>query len=304
MRAFPKSFALGIGALSLVAQAATAQTNFDTVRVRAERLSESVYVLFGAGGNIGLSVGRDGAFIIDDQFAPLSEKIKAAVAAITDRPVRFVVNTHWHGDHTGGNANFGRAGSVIIAHDNVRRRMSTEQVRGTNRTPPSPPEALPVITFTQSVSLHLNGDSVRVVALPASHTDGDALIYFTKANVLHMGDTFFFGAYPFVDRNSGGSFEGVIAVADTALALTNAATKIIPGHGPVATRAELQDYRRVLATVRDRIKALVVQGKTLPEVAAAKPTAEFDDRYGRGFINADAFLDMAYNDLKAKYAPR
>jgi glyoxylase-like metal-dependent hydrolase (beta-lactamase superfamily II) len=295
---------LALASVGAAASTLGAQTNYDTVQVRAQKLTESLYVLFGAGGNIALSVGRDGAFIVDDQFAPLSEKIKAAVASVTDRPVRFVVNTHWHGDHTGGNANFGRAGSVIIAHDNVRKRMSTEQVRGANRTPPSPPEALPVVTFASSVVLHLNGDSVRVVHVPPSHTDGDALIYFSKANVLHMGDTFFLKNYPFVDRVSGGSFEGVIEVADAALAMTNESTRIIPGHGVVASRADLQEYRRVLSTLRDRIKALVLQGKTLQEVAAAKPTAEFDATYGRGFINPDAFLDMTYNDLKARYGPR
>jgi glyoxylase-like metal-dependent hydrolase (beta-lactamase superfamily II) len=225
----------------------------------------------------------------------------AAIATLSPKPVRFIVNTHRHGDHVGGNENFAGAGAVIIAHDNVRKRMSTEQIRGTNRTPPAPAVALPVVTFSESVILHLNDDSVRVVHVPPSHTDGDALIYFTKANVLHMGDTFFLGSYPFVDVVSGGSFEGVIAVADMALAMSNQNTRIIPGHGAMATRADLEGYRSVLATARDRIKTLVMQGKSLKEVADAKPTAEFDAIYGRGFINADAFLDMAYNDLKKKY---
>ena len=184
----------------------TAQAGMDTVQIKSVKLSDQVYVLFGAGGNIGLSVGADGAFIVDDQFAPLSAKIKAAIAALTDRPVRFVVNTHFHGDHSGGNANFGRDGAVIIAQDNVRNRMTTEQVnaRFNSRTPPAPHEAVPVITFSQSLSLHLNGDSVRVQHVANAHTDGDALILYTKANVLHMGDTFFAGIYPYIDTGSGG----------------------------------------------------------------------------------------------------
>jgi glyoxylase-like metal-dependent hydrolase (beta-lactamase superfamily II) len=286
------------------ARTGAAQANYDTVQVRPQKLTDRLYVLFGAGGNIGVSIGDDGAFIVDDQFAPLSGKIRAAVAALTNKPIRFVINTHWHGDHSGGNANFGRAGAVIIAHDNVRKRMSTEQVRGSNRTPPSPREALPVVTFADALTLHLNGDAVRLIHLPPSHTDGDALIHFPGDNAIHMGDTFFVGRYPFVDVNSGGSFEGVIAAADAALAVANDQTRIIPGHGAVSTRADLQEYRRVLALIRDRIKALVLQGKTLKEVADAKVTAEFDATFGRGFINPDAFLDVAYNDLWAKYGRR
>ena len=279
---------------------AAAQQNFDTVTVRVQHVAGNVHVLFGAGGNIGLIVGDDGAFIVDDQFAPLTDKIRAAIATVTDKPVRMVVNTHWHGDHTGGNERWGTAGSVIIAQDNVRRRMSTPQTRGGRTTPPSAAKALPVITFADSLTLHLNGDSIRVVHVKSAHTDGDALIYYMKANVIHMGDTFFRGSYPFIDAASGGHVDGIIEAADRALALIRNDTRVIPGHGALSTRAELQEYRRVVVTVRDRVRALVQQGKSLADVAATKPTAEFDAVWGKGFINADAFVDRVFNDMTAK----
>lgn len=285
---------------SLAAPAAAQQQNFDTVTVRVQHVAGNVHMLLGSGGNIGLIVGDDGAFIVDDQFAPLTDKIRAAIATVTDKPVRMVVNTHWHGDHTGGNERWGTAGSVIIAQDNVRGRMSTPQTRGGRTTPPAPAKALPVITFADSLTLHLNGDSIRVVHVKAAHTDGDALIYYTKANVIHMGDVFFRGSYPFIDATSGGHVDGMVEAADRALALIRADTKVIPGHGGLSTKADLQEYRRVVATVRDRVRSLVQQGKSLAEVAAAKPTAEFDAAWGKGFINADAFVDRVYNDMVAK----
>lgn len=288
------------------ASPAGAQQAMDTVQIRAQKLADRVYVLFGSGGNIGLSVGDDGAFIVDDQFAPLSEKIKTAIAALTDKPLRFVVNTHWHGDHSGGNANFGRAGAVILAQDNVRTRMGSEQTnaRSKQTIPAAPHEALPVVTFANGITLHLNGDSVHVFHVAHAHTDGDAIIHYVGSNVIHMGDTFFNGFYPYIDTGSGGSIDGVIAAADSALAAAKPDTKIIPGHGPVGTTNDLREYRRVMAQIRDRVKALVVQGKSLGEVADAKPTAEFDAKWGKGFFDADAFVDMVYNDLSAKYGKK
>jgi glyoxylase-like metal-dependent hydrolase (beta-lactamase superfamily II) len=272
---------------------ARAQQNLDTVQVTAQKLSDRLYVLFGSGGNIGLSVGDDGAFIVDDQFAPLSEKIKAAVARVSTKPIRFVVNTHWHGDHTGGNEKMGQAGAVIVAHENVRKRMSVDQLlrRGGNAstTKASPYAALPVITFAEDITLHLNGDSVHVMHVPPAHTDGDALIYYEKANAIHMGDTFFAGRYPFIDTATGG---------------TNATTQVIPGHGPVSTRKDLQQYRDVLTTIRGRILALVLAGKSLEQVTAARPTAEYDTPWGTGFINAGTFIETVYADLKARGVKR
>lgn len=293
-------------ALLLSAAPAAAQQNFDTVKVTVQPVAGRVHVLFGSGGNMALLPGDDGAILVDDQYAPLSEKIRAAVATVSNKAVRFVVNTHLHGDHTGGNENFGKSGAVIVAHDNVRSRLSVEQfnARFNRRTPPAPHGALPVVTFTESITIHLNGDSVRVVHLPPAHTDGDAYIHFVKANVIHLGDVFNNGGYPLIDVSSGGSIDGFVAAFDAVLAVADDRTKIIPGHGPVATRADLLEYRRMVATVRDRILALVRQGKSLTEAAAARPTAEFDATWGKGFVNPDLFLDIVYNDLKARHGAR
>jgi glyoxylase-like metal-dependent hydrolase (beta-lactamase superfamily II) len=257
-------------------------------------------MLTGAGGNIGLSVGEDAAFVIDDQFAPLTEKILAAVRKVTDKPVRFVINTHWHGDHTGGNENLGKAGAVILAHDNVRKRMSVEQFNRDldRRSPASPKGALPVVTFSESATLHLNGDTVHLVHVPPAHTDGDSIVHFSTANVLHMGDLFVNGSYPFVDRGSGGTLEGIIGAADKALAMANDTTKIIPGHGPLGSKADLKTYRDVLTTVRDRVSSLIKEGKSLSEVQAAQPSKDFDAKWGTGFQKPDQFLAVAYASLK------
>lgn len=281
------------------------QANFDTVQVRAQKVTDRLYVLFGAGGNIALSVGDDGAFIVDDQFAPLSDKITKAIAALTPKPLRFVVNTHFHGDHTGGNANFGRAGAVIVAQENVRKRLGMEQTNlAGNKSPAAPHEAMPVITFAQEVSLFLNGDSVHAIYVPNAHTDGDALIYYVGSNAIHMGDTLFAGRYPYIDLDSGGSVDGIVQAADRALAIARDDTKIIPGHGPISTKADLAEYRRTVAMARDRVKALVMQGKSLTEIAAAKPLDGIAASWGSGFINNDAFLDELFKDLSAKYGKK
>ncbi|MBW8860923.1 MAG: MBL fold metallo-hydrolase, partial [Acidobacteria bacterium] len=242
--------------VSFFALPAVAQQDFSKVDIRTEKLSDTVYMLTGAGGNLGLSVGEDSVFLVDDQFAPLTPKIEAAIAKITPKPVKFVLNTHWHFDHTGGNENLGKAGALIVAHENVRKRMSVEnfiEFLGM-KTQPDPRGALPVVTFTSDVTFHLNGDEIYVAHVPKAHTDGDAIVHFRKSGVIHMGDTFFNKLYPFIDTSSGGTVEGVIAAADGALKVSNERTKIIPGHGPLATRAELQAYRDMLATIAGRIR--------------------------------------------------
>jgi cyclase len=284
---------------SLAALPAAAQQDFSKVDIKVQPLNGSVHMLTGAGGNIGLSVGDDATFIVDDQFAPLTEKIAAAIRTVTDKPVKFVVNTHWHGDHTGGNENLGKAGAVIIAHDNVRKRMSTEQFNELwkRTTPASPRAALPVVTFGESVTLHLNHDTVHVVHVPPAHTDGDSIVHFAGANVIHMGDLFVNGSYPLVDVSSGGHVDGILGAADKALAMANERTKIIPGHGPLADRGALKAFREVVATVRDRIAEAVKQGKSLQEVQAAAPSKEFDATWGNGFIKGEQFVALVYASL-------
>lgn len=279
-----------------------AQVNFDTISVRAQPLRGGVYMLTGAGGNIGVSTGSEAAFLVDDQFAPLTPKIIAAVAAITPQPIKFVVNTHWHGDHTGGNENVGKAGALIVAHRNVRTRMSTEQFNQTfNRTtPPSPAGALPIITFTDTVTFHLNGDDVVVFHVAPAHTDGDALVYFTRADVIHMGDTYFATGYPYIDVSSGGTVNGVIGAADRALAICTPQTIVIPGHGPVSTCPALREYRNMLVATRDRIQAEMRKGRSLDQLRAANLTSGFDAKWGAGFIRPPVYVELVYRSLGGK----
>ena len=289
-------------AVVAAAPAAAQQQDFTKVEVRVERLAPGVAVLFGAGGNIGVSYGQDGNVLIDDQFAPLVPKIIAAVRTLDPNPVSFLINTHWHGDHTGGNEAFGKSGTVIVAHDNVRQRMSVESFsKRFNRTsPPAAKAALPVVTFTQGVSFHLNGDRLQVVHVPHAHTDGDALIYWTGANVLHMGDTFFHRAtFPFIDLESGGSIDGLISAVQRGLALVRPGGKVIPGHGPVATRAELEAYLAMLVDIRAKVQAGINGKRSRAQIVASKPAAAYA-LPADGFIKADDFVGTVYDSLTAK----
>jgi glyoxylase-like metal-dependent hydrolase (beta-lactamase superfamily II) len=292
---------LGLLALAVTPALAPAQ-NLDSVRVVVHPVAAGVHMLTGAGGNLGVSSGPDGVFVIDDQYAPLTERISAAIRTVSAGPIRFVLNTHWHGDHTGGNENFGKAGALLVAHDNVRTRMSVEQFieRLNQRVPASPPGALPVVTFTQAVTFHLNGDELQAFHVPHAHTDGDVIIRFRRANVIHMGDTFMTGVYPFIDLSSGGNVNGVIAAADAALALADDSTRIIPGHGRLATTADLRAFRDMLLAVRKEVQAAVSAGRTLEDVTAAGLTRPWDDTWGRGFIRPNAFVESVYRSLKGQ----
>jgi glyoxylase-like metal-dependent hydrolase (beta-lactamase superfamily II) len=287
---------VALGAASL----AGAQGDLSKVEIRTEKLADGIYMMTGSGGNLGLAVGPDAVFLIDDQYAPLTPKIQAAIAAITAKPVQFILNTHWHGDHTGGNENFAAAGALIVAHDNVRKRMSSEQFLAffNMRVEPSPKPALPLVTFGNDVTFHINGDTVTALHCPAAHTDGDAIVHFKRADVIHMGDIHFNYMYPFIDSASGGSADGVIAAVDRALALATDKTRIIPGHGPLASKADLQAYRDMLATVLGRLRTQMAAGKSVKEIVDSKPTREFEDKWGNGFIKADTWVTMLVAGLR------
>ena len=269
------------------------------VTITAEKLAPGVAVLFGQGGNIGVSYGADGTVLVDDQFAPLTPKIQAAVAELGATPVKYLINTHWHYDHTGGNENFGKAGALILAHDNVRIRMAAgATVRG-QVVPPALKIALPVVTYDQGLKVHLNGDEVRTIHLANGHTDGDSIVIWRSANVVHMGDLYFNKVtLPFIDLNSGGSAKGLLAAIDKALTLVDDRTKIIPGHGPMASKADLAGYRAMLADVIGKVEAGIKAKRTLDAIKATKPAARYDTN-PQAFIKGDGFVETIYKSLTA-----
>jgi cyclase len=289
------------GAMLLAcAHLAVAQQDLSKVEIKPEKLTDNLHVLFGAGGNMALLTGNDGAVLVDDQLAPISNKVRAAIALLSEKPVRFVVNTHFHFDHTGGNEAFGKTGSVIVAHENTRKRLSSKQlVEFFNASSePSDPAALPVVTFGDALRLHMNGEDIAAVHVKNAHTDTDVILFFEKANVVHMGDVFITVGYPFVDMGNGGSLDGMIAAHAMVLARANEQTRIIPGHGPLATRADLQATHDMLVTVRGRVLDLIRKGRTQEEIVAAKPTKEFDAKYGAAFFKPDVWTQRVYADLR------
>ena len=292
-----KSILFALPLLAVTTPAAAQTPDFSKVQIKAETLAPGVAVLFGAGGNIGVSHGPDGTILIDDQFAPLTDKIAAAVAALGASPVRFLVNTHWHFDHSGGNENFGKT-ATILAHKNVRVRLAAGGTVGGNVSPPAPPQALPVITYDDGISFHLNGDQIDAVFTGGGHTDGDSVLYWRKANVLHTGDLMMSNApFPFVDIGSGGNAVHLVASLDKMLALTNATTKIIPGHGPVTDRAGLQAWRDRIAGGVETVRKAKDAGQTLAAFLAANPLKPLD-RPG-AFIDSAAFTKAVWASLDA-----
>ena len=276
-------------ALMLFAVTASAQTDFSKVQMKATKVAGNVYMLEGAGGNIGVSVGDDGLLIVDDQFAPLA-----------DKKLKFILNTHWHGDHTGGNIAFGPE-ATIIAHDNVRKRLATEQKSTVfnTTTPPSPKEALPVITFDQSLSVHFNGEDIRAIHFPHGHTDGDSVIFFSASNVVHLGDDFFAGRFPFVDLESGGSVEGLIKNIGELVNKIPADAKLIPGHGAISTLDDLKSYHRMLQQTTEIVRGKIAAGKTLDQIKSEGLPDEWKP-WGTGFIKTDRWVETIYKSLTAK----
>jgi cyclase len=288
--------------LLIAGVAAAQQTDFSKVQIKVTKVAGSVYMLEGAGGNIGVSVGEDGIVIVDDQFAPLAEKIQAALKGIADKPVRFVINTHWHFDHTGGNAYFQKQGPVI-AQDNVRERMQ----KGANMLgmdiKPAAKEALPIITFNDRATVHLNGEDIRAIHFPHGHTDGDAVIFFPQSNVVHMGDDFVTYGFPFIDLASGGSARGMIAAVEKVMATVPADAKVIPGHGPLSTVADMKPYVAMLKDCMGRVQKGIDQGKTLEQLKQEKILAGYESWGGEGkFVTTDKFIETLYNDLKGTKA--
>ena len=267
------------------------------VKIEPIKLTDQLYVLKGKGGNIGLFIGQDGVFMIDDQFAPLTPKILKAIKKITSKPIKYLINTHWHGDHTGGNENIEKEGALIVAHNNVRKRMSVDQVVRGKIKKASPESALPVITFTDDMMMYFNNDDVLITHIHNAHTDGDAIIYFTKNNVLHMGDTYFQGKFPYIDLASGGSINGYIDGIEKAILLSNEETKIIPGHGNVAKRSDLKSYLKMLNAIKSNIQKEIDNKATLQEVLVNKAITEGYKSFN-GWINEEKIKTAIYKSLK------
>jgi len=265
-----------------------AQNDFSDVQITSEKLTDNIYALFGAGGNIGLAIGEDAAYLIDDQFGPLTKKIVAHVKTLTDKPINFVLNTHFHGDHSGGNENLANAGAMIFAHDNVRKRMAAAEK-------PNPEKAFPVVTFNDKMTLHLgNGKSLHAMYVNPAHTDGDAYYYFPEDNVIHMGDNFFSGRYPYIDLNSGGDIDGLISNVTMALGIVDDSTKIIPGHGSISSKSDLASYKNILVTLRERVIKARKDGNSLEETQKLGLSKEWDETHGQAFINADKIVEFIY----------
>jgi cyclase len=296
-----------LGLICAAALAAAQTRDFSKVQIKVTKISGNIYMLQGAGGNIAASVGEDGIVIVDDQYAPLAEKIAAALKGIgaTDKPVRFVINTHYHGDHTGGNLAFATNGSTVIAQDNVRKRLESGGKAGigtamTVDQPAAPKGGLPIITFDHDVTLHLNGEDIRALHFPGGHTDGDAIVFFPKNNVVHMGDDFVRYGYPFIDVNAGGSVQGMIAACDKVASLLPDDVKVIPGHGDLANLGDVRDYSVMLKETSAAVQAAINLGKTPEQMKKEKILATWDAKYGKGFITPDLFIETLYNSLTNK----
>ncbi|TNF45457.1 MBL fold metallo-hydrolase [bacterium] len=286
---------VGLLGLSISASAAQEEVTISTLKVR-----DGIYMLVGEGGNIGLFIGEDGTFLIDDQFAPLTPKHLEAIKAAGGEVPKFLINTHYHADHTGGNENLGKAGALIFSHDQVRERLTMETVieAFNMTTPPQPKAALPVVTFSTDITFHLNGDTLHAFHVPHTHTDGDSVIHFKNANVIHAGDVLFNGFYPFIDVAHGGTLKGMIEAADAVLALADGETKIIPGHGPLGDKAQLQAYREMLATAYERLKQLKVKGMNVEQAVGEKPLADLEERWGKGIFTGEKWIGLTYEGLE------
>ena len=294
-----KAFFIVLSLFFLSALQLFGQQDLSKVEIKVQKVSGTVYMLEGAGGNIGASVGEDGIVVVDDEFLPLADKIEAALKGITDKPVKFVLNTHWHGDHTGGNPHFGEK-APIIAQENVRKRLASGGTTRFGKTDPAPKVALPVITFEDNISVHLNGEDIHAIHVANGHTDGDSIIFFPQSKVVHMGDDFFNGGmFPFIDLDSGGSVQGMIAGGEQVLAEAPDDVKIIPGHGPLGTKDDLRKFVTMLKETSAAVQAGINKKKTLAQLKQEKVLAKWDS-YGQGFIKTDLFIEILFDSLTKK----
>jgi cyclase len=304
MRKYPKGSAAGVFLVFLFVAGSAPAQDLAKVQIKTVPVAGNIFLLIGSGGNIGVSVGEDGVLLVDDEFPELVEKIKAAVAQLDPGPIRFVLNTNWHYDHANGNELLTEGGAIVIAHENSRKHMLGEQrlpeLYPDLKIPPYPKKALPVITVTNALTLHFNGDEIRMAYVPNAHSDGDLLFRFVKANVVHAGDLFFSNGFPFINISAGGTVEGMIKAAEEILGMCDERTKVIPGHGPLSDREGVRAFKDLLVAGRDRIAALVKQGKSLDETVAAKP-AEGLYKGGKSWLSPDMFVKIVYQDLTGEF---
>ncbi|HEY8994102.1 MAG TPA: MBL fold metallo-hydrolase [Lacunisphaera sp.] len=273
--------------------------DFPHVVVETHRLTDHIYTLLGSGANVTASVGPDGILLVDAEFEPMTAKLKAALAKLSPAPIKYLIDTHWHGDHTGGNADFAKDGTVVIAQANVLTRLANPQFLPflNMKTSAQPPEMWPGITYESEMTLRFNGEEVRLFHLGPAHTDGDTVVFFTKSNVLCLGDVYINGLYPIIDRGSAGTINGYFPTIDKALSFCDAKTQVVPGHGPVSDRARLIFYRDMLLTLRDRIAKMRGEGKSLAEIEKANPSKEFDAEWASDRVGPDGVTQMIYETL-------
>ncbi len=285
--------------LALSGTSVFGQDDFSKVMIKTTSLGDGIYMLTGAGGNMGLCIGDDGVFLIDDQYAPLTEKILAAIAALTDKPVSFVFNTHYHGDHVGGNENHGDSGSHLVSHANVRRRLKidTQSDLLESTAAAAAPGALPTITFTDSLTFHFNGQDIEAFHVPHAHTDGDGVLHLPKANIVHTGDVVFFSLYPYIDTAAGGSIDGMIAGVARIISICDDETQIIPGHGPLVNKKQLVEYLNMLTGARANVAAEMAKGSDLVTVQGTEPCAEWDEALGHVWLTSDQFVQSIFDSL-------
>jgi glyoxylase-like metal-dependent hydrolase (beta-lactamase superfamily II) len=288
-----------------VSVAAQAQQDFSTVQIVTTKIGDNLYAIDGNGGRMGMQFGPDGVFVVDTQFAPLTDRIVAAMRQISPGPIRFVVNTHVHGDHTGGNENFAKLGATLMSRPMLRERLAKPAAAANGTVPPPPPAAaLPRVTYDARTTVYMNGEAIELIPLPGAHTDGDTAVRFPNSDALMTGDVFRSLGFPNIDRANGGTLKGIVAGLDTLIATAGPNTKILPGHGDITNRAALVTHREMLITVRDRVADQIKQGKTQEQIVAAKPTADFDQKVGNAAQSADRFVGQLYAELKAAAGTR